>query len=92
MGEDWRKQTSFSAFSPLPSFVPMPWTVSKVQRGLTWLLADIVWARQSTGFVIHEVVTNSVAHPCVFVLPPSLVPLIVSLYFYFKHLSKMLGM
>ena len=59
--------------------------------GLLGSSADIVWARQSTGFVIHEVVTNSVAHPCVFVLPPSLVPLIVSLHFYFKHLSKMLG-
>lgn len=89
MGESKQVSLPFLLYPPL---APHHGLFQRCSIGLLGSSEDIVWARQSPGFVIHEVVTNSVAHPCVFVPSPSLVSLIVSLHFYFKHLSKMLGM
>lgn len=92
----WEKMRGSKRIDPRLPFPPPPpsslhRTVSKVQQELTWPLCE---AKQSIGFVIQEVVANSVAHPCVFVFPPSLASLLVFLHFYYpgiKLSSKMLG-
>lgn len=65
------KQVSLP-FLLYPPLFPHHGLFQRCSMGLLGASEDITWARHSTQFVIYEVVTNSVAHPCVFVLPPYL--------------------